>query len=155
MSFADEASWAVDHFLNFINKREKMSFGGFRRNTVRLKWPTWPPGKQVDSLFTCCFNANWLSKITLKLQAALENGCHSDPHVVNKEDEFQEHSPSEDSVLSAFNWSLVLTTHIFTPEMHILMVSMKPRSYRFNIYAFLIGESVCFILLYIVSKHGA
>lgn len=42
-------------------------------------------------------------------------GCHSDPHVVKKEDQFQELSLSEGYVLSSFNWSLFLSD----PDLHI------------------------------------
>ena len=108
--------WAetVDHSLNFIkenlrractenitiiksreNSRGNESFGGFKRKILLVSDWTDPPDLQVSNLFLQSKNDTKVTSCIWKM------GSHCDPHIIKKEEQFQEQSLSEESVLSS------------------------------------------------------
>ena len=81
---------------------------------------------QVDKVCSICsFNASWLSKMTPRLRAPLENGMPLWPTHSEEGRSIPGAEPVRRNVLSSFNWSLFWATQTFTSEMQDSMVRVR------------------------------
>ena len=120
-SFKDEASWKVDHTLNFIKENLRASKDSItiirpsayreqerkreflwlqEKDSVGWNRSAWSPSKQADRVCSPVpsMQAGWQKKGHQGYELHWKMGCHSDPHIVTKVkgDQFQELSLSEE-----------------------------------------------------------